>query len=50
MNSVKDVLYDIQEMFIDGYTAQEISDQLDWPLDQVRAVLADFGVDAEDVA
>ena len=50
MSAIKDVMYDIQEMFIDGYTAQEISDQLNWPLDQVRAVLADFGVEAEDVA
>jgi hypothetical protein len=50
MNSIKDVLYDIQELFIDGYTAPEISNQLDWPLEQVVAVLTDFGVDLEDVA
>lgn len=49
MGMMKDMMYDIQEMFIDGYDAQGISQQLDLPYDQVIAVLEDFGVSVEDM-
>jgi len=49
MSAMKDLMYDIQELFIDGYDAQGISQQLELPFDQVIAVLEDFGVSVEDM-
>lgn len=49
MSKVKDLSYDIQEMFIDGADAKHISFMLKVPLDQVQAVLNSFGVSDEDI-
>jgi len=49
MSAMKDLMYDIQELFIDGYDAQGISRQLELPFYQVIAVLEDFGVTVEDM-
>lgn len=48
MSKMAELDYDIQEMFIDGASAKEISVELGIPLDQVQAVLNSFGVSAED--
>jgi len=49
MSALKNMIYDIQELFIDGYDASGIAQELDLPYDQVIAVLNDFGVDNEDL-
>jgi hypothetical protein len=48
MSAVKDLYYDIESLFIEGYSAVSISVQLGCPLDQVYAVLDTFGVSKED--
>jgi FixJ family two-component response regulator len=45
--SMSDMEYDIQELFIEGYTAQEIAQQLDLSEFTVCEVLASFGVSVE---
>ena len=40
--------YDIQELFIEGWTAQDIAQQLALPFGQVCSVLTGFGVSVED--
>ena len=49
MSAMKDLMYDIKELFIDGLDAQGISRQLELPFDQVIAVLEDFAVSPEDM-
>lgn len=49
MSKVKDLEYDIQEMFIDGADASHISFMLKVPIEQVQAVLNSFGVSDEDI-
>jgi len=44
MSKMKDLMYDIQEMYIDGMSAKGIANVLDLPIDQVLAVLESFGV------
>ena len=44
MSGMKDLAYDIQEMYIDGMSAKGIANVLDLPIDQVLAVLESFGV------
>jgi hypothetical protein len=50
MSKVKDMSYEIQELFIEGYGAISIAAQLGIPLDQVYATLDSFGVARDDVA
>lgn len=40
--------YDIQELFIEGWTAQDIAQRLVLPFSRVCEVLASFGVSVED--
>ena len=49
MGAVKDLYYDIEAMFIEGHTAAEIAKELNVPIEQVKDVLDDFGVDEDDV-
>ena len=49
MGAVKDLYYDIEAMFIEGHTASEIAKELNVPIEQVKDVLDDFGVEADDV-
>ena len=49
MSKVKDLSYDIQELFIEGYGPFSIAAQLNCPIDQVYATLESFGVQGEDV-
>jgi hypothetical protein len=44
MSKIKELVYDIQEMYIDGMSAKGIANVLDLPIDQVLAVLESFGV------
>ena len=50
MSKVKDLSYDIQELFIDGQNALEIAQALGCPIGVVKGCLEGFGVDPEDVA
>jgi orotate phosphoribosyltransferase-like protein len=45
MSRIKDLIYDIQELFIDGMSAKTIAKTLDVPLEQVLITLESFGVD-----
>lgn len=49
MGAVKDMFYDIETLFIEGYGAKAIAVQLGLPIEEVEDVLDTFGVDAEDV-
>ena len=49
MGAVKDLYYDIETLFIEGYSAKAIADQLDIPLEQVEDVLDTFGVDVAEL-
>lgn len=49
MSKVAELVYDIQELFIDGMGAKQISQELGCPMDTVLQVLESFGVDAEDM-
>ena len=49
MAAVKDLFYDIETMFIEGYSAKAIAVELGIPLEEVEDVLDTFGVDADDV-
>ena len=44
MSKIKGLVYDIQEMYIDGMSAKGIASVLDIPMDQVLGVLESFGV------
>jgi len=48
MGAVKDLFYDIESMFIEGYGAKAIAVKLDITLEEVNDVLDSFGVDAPD--
>ena len=48
MGAVKDLFYDIESLFIEGYSAKAIAVQLGIPIDQVHSVLDTFGVDSVD--
>ena len=41
------LMYDIETMFLEGKSALEMADELDLPVEQIVAVLEDFGVDVE---
>jgi len=49
MGAVKDMYYDVETLFIEGYGAKAIASQLNIPIEYVYDVLSDFGVEAEDV-
>ena len=49
MGAVKDLFYDIESMFIEGYSAKAISVQLGIPIREVYDVLDTFGVSEEDI-
>jgi len=44
MSAMKDLAYDIQEMYIDGMSARTIARTLEISVDQVLSVLETFGV------
>ena len=44
MSKMKDFMYDIQEMYIDGMSAKTIARTLDISVEQVLSVLETFGV------
>lgn len=48
MGYFSDLEYDIQELFIEGYNADEIAHQLGVELERVTFLLSRFGVDASD--
>jgi hypothetical protein len=48
MGYFSDLEYDIQELFIEGYNADEIAHQLGVDLDRVTFLLSRFGVDVSD--
>jgi hypothetical protein len=39
-------MYDIETMFLEGKSALEMANELDLPVEQIVAVLEDFGVEA----
>jgi hypothetical protein len=49
MSKVKDLFYDIESLFIEGYSAKAIAVQLNIPIEEVNDVLDTFGVDEADV-
>lgn len=49
MSFFSNLMYEVQEMFIEGLTAIEIANRLDLPVEQIVAVLEDFGVEADGV-
>ena len=49
MGAVKDMYYDVETLFIEGYGAKAIATQLCIPIEYVYDVLADFGVEPADV-
>ena len=49
MGAVKDLFYDIESLFIEGYSAKAIAIQLNIPIHQVHEVLDTFGVAEEDM-
>jgi hypothetical protein len=49
MGAVKDLFYDIESLFIEGYSAKAIAVQLDIPIREVHDVLDTFGVSEEDM-
>jgi hypothetical protein len=48
MGAVKDLFYDIESLFIEGYSAKAIAVQLGIPVEEVNDVLDTFGVDEAD--
>ncbi len=48
MSAVKDMYYDVETLFIEGYSAKQIAAELLIPVEYVNSVLSDFGVDSED--
>ena len=47
MSFFSNLMYEVQEMFIEGKSALEIADALDLPVEQILPILEDFGVDVE---
>lgn len=48
MGAVKDMFYDVESLFIEGYGAKAIAVQLNIPLEQVQDILDSFGVNSAD--
>ena len=49
MSKMADLVYDIQELYIDGSGAKAIAAQLECPIELVLQVLEEFGVEDSDV-
>ena len=47
MSYFSNLMYDVETLFLDGKSAIEIATELDLPVEQIVAVLEDFGVDVE---
>lgn len=50
MEYFSDLEYDVQELFIEGYNADEIAHRLSVALERVTFLLSRFGVDVSDYA
>jgi hypothetical protein len=49
MSKMADLAYDIEQLYIDGFSAKRISQVLDCPIEQVLGFLEDIGVaDSQD--
>ena len=44
MSAIKDLAYDIEQLYIDGRSAKTIAKTLDCPLEQVLGFLEELGV------
>ena len=44
MSAIKDLAYDIEQLYIDGQSASTIAKTLDCPLEQVLGFLKELGV------
>jgi hypothetical protein len=44
MSAIKDLAYDIEQLYIDGMSAKMIAVTLDCPIEQVLGFLEDIGV------
>lgn len=44
MSKMDDLLYDIEQLYIDGMSAKEIGAKLECPVELVLAALKEFGV------
>jgi hypothetical protein len=44
MSAIKDLAYDIEQLYIEGMSAKMISATLDCPIEQVLGFLEDMGV------
>ncbi len=44
MSGIKDLAYDIEQLYIEGYSAKMIATILDCPIKQVLGFLQDIGV------
>jgi hypothetical protein len=44
MSAIKDLAYDIEQLYIEGMSAKMISVTLDCPIEQVLGFLEDMGV------
>lgn len=48
MSSIKDLAYDIQELYIEGFNSRAIAEELNCPIEIVLGALAEMNVaDAE---
>ena len=48
MSKVAELVYDVQELYIDGMGAKAIAAQLECPIETVLQILEDFGVEDSD--
>ena len=48
MSKVAELVYDVQEMYIDGMGARAIALTLECPIESVLQILEDFGVEDSD--
>ena len=44
MSAIKDLAYDVEQLFIEGHSAKTIAALLDCPIEQVLGFLEDIGV------
>jgi DNA-binding CsgD family transcriptional regulator len=47
MSAIKDLAYDVEQLFIEGHSAKTIAALLDCPIEQVLGYLEDMGVQDE---
>ncbi len=48
MSKVADLVYDVQELYIDGMGAKQIAAELECPVEFVLQILQEFGVEDSD--